>query len=138
MNSNQGRSAPWLAAVTSLLFLLIFCFLPSCSSSSSISSPPPSPLLYSTHPTSPSLTAPTPPRTLPFPSHKKEGLWVSQGSKDSITSGPAAPAQDGRTAGLFLHLFIPFLLIYSFPFHAFIQKAFLNTHKGPWLGRPWG
>lgn len=29
MNSNIGRSAPWLAAVTPRLFLLIFCFLPS-------------------------------------------------------------------------------------------------------------
>lgn len=29
MNSNLGRSVPWLAAVTTRLFLLIFCFLPS-------------------------------------------------------------------------------------------------------------
>lgn len=140
MNSNQGRSAPWLAAVTSRLFLLIFCFLPSCSSSSSISSPPPPPptSLHPSHLTLPAIgSMPTPPRALPFPSHSlffppQEGGSLGESGQQRAyniwASCPSSRWEDGRTL---LHLFIPFLLIYSFPFHASIQKAFFNTHKGP-------
>lgn len=128
MNSNQGRSAPWLAAVTSQLFLLIFCFLPSCSSSSSISSPPPPHLTPPIPPHPPcQRSMPTPSRALSFPSHSlffpsQEGGSLGKSGQQRFyniwASCPSSRWEDQQDPFSFIHsisvnLFLSFSCIHS-------------------------
>lgn len=131
MNSNQGRRAPRLAAVASWLFALVFCFLSSGCSCSSVSSPLPPPHPTPSHLTlraQPTLTRPTQgfslSKSYPFPPAVRGRVsgWQGQGGQRTVTYRdiwtipPNSNWQDGETLllihSIFVHLFISFSFIY--------------------------